>query len=1189
MLWSLLLFHLPAFTAACLWFGRPRGRGVLSLTCLSSITSWTCRTSAWRPSNLFFCLSNGDWVASIDLREMYLQVPVHLESRRFLRFVAHGRTYQFTALCFGLSTAPQVFTRVMAPVSAILHSLGNPYASLPGRLALPGLLPGGSPPGSRGCLVPLSRVGDRNQPGEVQLLPVSGGPVSWDDHQRTDFYGFSIARSRLQAAVNRRRISALRCASCQLVAVAAGDVVLSVTSGSRGPPADEVAPDLPSPLLGSVASFSSCGVVSGLSSGPSVVASRGSPLSRGLSPSGIPGSGLLVRRFRRRMGGSLGRQGCFRPLGPVGGSSSSQCQGVAGGSSLSPPLPVLSVRDHGGSVLRQRHRSRLSSQGGRHPVSCSQHHYAGDPPLSGFSSDSAGSPVHSGDPQCSRGLSLPSSSAPQLRVVSQHGRISIFDTSVAGDDRPLCHLRQSLLLHLFLALPRPSFGGDGRAPPVLGWSPGVCFSAVVHSSSGIGEASGVPLDPPHPSHPLLASASVVRGPPPVVGDSSCSARLPLPATVSSALPGSPQAVLSCLETIQRFTRAVGFSSVVAAQALAGRPSRGSPLSRGLSPSGIPGSGLLVRCFRRRMGGSLGRQGCFRPLGPIGGSSSSQCQGVAGGSSRSPPLPVLSVRDHGGSVLRQRHLSSQGGRHPVSCSQHYCAGDPPLSGFSSDSAGSPVHSGDPQCSRGLSLPSSSAPQLRVVSQHGRISIFDTSVAGDDRPLCHLRHSLLLHLFLALPRPSFGGDGRAPPVLGRSPGVCFSAVVHSSSGIGEASGVPPDPPHPSHPLLASASVVCGPPPVVGDSSCSARLPLPATVSSALPGSPQAVPLCLETIQRFTRAVGFSSVVAAQASLARRPSSRSNYQLKWSVYRSWCRFQGHFISRPSLSKVADFLWWLCSVRGLSVSSIKGYRSMLSAVFRFHLPALSTHPVLRDLLHSFRVSAPSYPMWPPSWDLLKVLRFLLPGAFEPLRDAPLRTLSKKVLFLLALATAKCVGELQALSLIVSFVGGDACLSYVPEFVAKSESLSRSIPRSFLVKSLSDFAAGLDDDLLLCSVRALRIYLDRTLSLAPSRCRLFVSKSCPMRVMSKNVVSFFLREVIHGDEAARPEVGTVRAHDIRGVSTSVVLHRNWPVSVVLDAATWSSSLVFTSFYLRDLQHEFQGLQGLRSLGPFVAAGSRIA
>ena len=55
---GLLLFRLLAFTAAFLWFGRPRACGVLSSTYLSSITSWTCRTSAWRPSSLFFCLSD---------------------------------------------------------------------------------------------------------------------------------------------------------------------------------------------------------------------------------------------------------------------------------------------------------------------------------------------------------------------------------------------------------------------------------------------------------------------------------------------------------------------------------------------------------------------------------------------------------------------------------------------------------------------------------------------------------------------------------------------------------------------------------------------------------------------------------------------------------------------------------------------------------------------------------------------------------------------------------------------------------------------------------------------------------------------------------------------------------------------------------------------------------------------------
>ena len=65
-----------------------------------------------------------DWMASIDLWEAYLQVPVHPESLPFLRFVSKGCVFQFKALCFGLSTAPQVFSWVMAPVSAILHAMG---------------------------------------------------------------------------------------------------------------------------------------------------------------------------------------------------------------------------------------------------------------------------------------------------------------------------------------------------------------------------------------------------------------------------------------------------------------------------------------------------------------------------------------------------------------------------------------------------------------------------------------------------------------------------------------------------------------------------------------------------------------------------------------------------------------------------------------------------------------------------------------------------------------------------------------------------------------------------------------------------------------------------------------------------------------------------------------------------------
>ena len=69
-------------------------------------------------------LRQGDWLVSLDLQDAYLQVPVHPASRRFLRFCSGESVYHFRSLCFGLSTAPQIFTRVMAPVSSIMHRYG---------------------------------------------------------------------------------------------------------------------------------------------------------------------------------------------------------------------------------------------------------------------------------------------------------------------------------------------------------------------------------------------------------------------------------------------------------------------------------------------------------------------------------------------------------------------------------------------------------------------------------------------------------------------------------------------------------------------------------------------------------------------------------------------------------------------------------------------------------------------------------------------------------------------------------------------------------------------------------------------------------------------------------------------------------------------------------------------------------
>ena len=112
---------------------------------------------------------------------------------------------------------------------------------------------------------------------------------------------------------------------------------------------------------------------------------------------------------------------------------------------------------------------------------------------------------------------------------------------------------------------------------------------------------------------------------------------------------------------------------------------------------------------------------------------------------------------------------------------------------------------------------------------------------------------------------------------------------------------------------------------------------------------------------------------------------------------------MSRPSIPKVADFLLYLCRALSLSYSSIASFRSMLSGVFHFVLPELSSHFVLHDLLCSFRLESPLPSFRVPPWDLLRVLHFLHDFPFESLVSSSLRDLTRKVLFLVSCHCAPC------------------------------------------------------------------------------------------------------------------------------------------------------------------------------------------
>ena len=133
----------------------------------------------------------------------------------------------------------------------------------------------------------------------------------------------------------------------------------------------------------------------------------------------------------------------------------------------------------------------------------------------------------------------------------------------------------------------------------------------------------------------------------------------------------------------------------------------------------------------------------------------------------------------------------------------------------------------------------------------------------------------------------------------------------------------------------------------------------------------------------------------------------------------------------------------------------------------------------------------------------------FEPLESKPLKFISLKTLFLLALATAKRVGELQALSAIVPSQGPDLTLSYLLSFVAKTVTVNNPVPDLLFLNPY-----GISQGILMkghCFVLlGLCPFIVKEIKGFANRLNaLFVSPSNTRRCISKNGISFYLTKLL--------------------------------------------------------------------------------
>ena len=168
------------------------------------------------------------------------------------------------------------------------------------------------------------------------------------------------------------------------------------------------------------------------------------------------------------------------------------------------------------------------------------------------------------------------------------------------------------------------------------------------------------------------------------------------------------------------------------------------------------------------------------------------------------------------------------------------------------------------------------------------------------------------------------------------------------------------------------------------------------------------CMAPRASAIKVQGFSEAVAA-IEAPQRGSTRSVYEAKWTIFTKCCVTNQVDFRAPPVKSVADFLMYLFQDRKLQSSTIDGYRSAIADKLGNSPINISKDENLTRLLDSFHRDRPKGRRGIPSWNLSLVLHQLTKAPFEPIKEASLKHLTFKTVFLLALGSGKRRSEIHA------------------------------------------------------------------------------------------------------------------------------------------------------------------------------------
>ncbi|XP_073436143.1 uncharacterized protein [Dendrobates tinctorius] len=326
-------------------------------------------------------------------------------------------------------------------------------------------------------------------------------------------------------------------------------------------------------------------------------------------------------------------------------------------------------------------------------------------------------------------------------------------------------------------------------------------------------------------------------------------------------------------------------------------------------------------------------------------------------------------------------------------------------------------------------------------------------------------------------------------------------------------------------------------------------------------------LEFERELLKQKGFSKNLINTLLQSRKESSTTKIYAK--VWRKFLTFHPAALAgEPPITAILEVLQRGREL-GLSVNTLKVHISALGALFNYNVAA---NRWVTRFVSACQRSEPVHIPRLPAWDLTLVLDAFTQAPFEPIDSASVKCLSLKTATLVALVSARRLGDLHALSIDPPFLSitRDRLIlktdpSYLPKRVTKfHRSQEICLPSFYENPSNQDEVKYHTLDVR----RAVLAYLDRTSPWRQSR-SLFVSFQGNRKGsgVTTGTLSRWIRDAIIMAYLARgeePPLG-IKAHSTRAISSSWAERANVPIEQICKAATWSSSSTFYSHYRLDL------------------------